>query len=232
MGLYVVLLAVSPLILWALSRRWWLAVLAVSVGLYVLDAVGRFRIMPSQFEDSFPLLTWQLLFVLGMIAGFYRRELVAWFHTRAGVVTLGVAAVFAVALMVFSWSNPYLSSPYDVRLGIFDDNLYRQVYEAAFQRTYLEPGRLLNVILVVIVGYALLNAYWRPINKAVGWFFIPLGQSTLYVFIMHVFFALAAANIPLLQTGSVWINTAGYLVALALLWVMVKTKFLFSIVPR
>jgi hypothetical protein len=232
MGLYVVLLLVSPLIMWALSRRWWALVLVVSASLYVVDAVSRFRLLPAQFEDSFPLLTWQLLFVLGMVGGFYRRELVRWFRSRVGAVVLVTAVLLAVVLMVFSWSNPYLSSPQDVRLALISDNAYRNIYAALFERTYLEPGRLLNVVLVVIAGYALLSAYWKPIAAATGWFFIPLGQATLYVFIMHIFFALIISNVPVLREGTVWLNSVVYVLVLMLMWVMVKTKFLFRIVPR
>jgi fucose 4-O-acetylase-like acetyltransferase len=70
------------------------------------------------------------------------------------------------------------------------------------------------------------------LNAALGWFFIPLGQATLYVFIIHIFFALLVSNIPVLSTGNVLLNSAVYVVILGLLWVMVKTKFLFKVVPR
>jgi hypothetical protein len=232
MGLYVVLLLLSPLVLWALSRRMWVLVLAVSVSLYAVDAVTHFRVLPAQFEDSFPLLTWQLLFVLGMVGGFYRRELVHWFRSRGGAVVLIAAVLLAAALMIFSWSNPYLSSPQDVRLSLVSDNTYRSIYAALFERTYLEPGRLLNVVLVVIAGYALLSAYWKPIAAVTGWFFVPLGQATLYVFIMHIFFALIISNVPVLREGTIWLNSLVYVLVLMLMWVMVKTKFLYRIVPR
>jgi hypothetical protein len=232
MGLYVVLLLISPLVLWALSRRWWMLVLLVSGALYVFDAISRIRVLPAQFEDSFPLLTWQLLFVLGIVGGFYRRQLVHWFRTRVGTLALVGVVVLATALMLFSWGNPYLSSAQDIRLALIPDNDYRAVYSTFFERTYVEPGRLLNVVVIVIAGYALLSAYWKPVAAATGWFFIPLGQATLYVFIMHIFFALALANVPFLGEGNVWLNTLAYVAVLALVWTMVKTKFLFGIVPR
>ena len=232
MGLYVVLLAITPIILAALARRRWLIVLSVSVGIYVIELITRWRVVPSQFEGSFPLLAWQLLFVVGMLAGFYRPEVVEWFRGRAGTFVVGVAVVLSVAFAIFSWNNPYLASAADVRLGLIPNNVFRPFYDALFGRTHLEPGRLLNVLLVVIVGYALLDRYWKPIHTAVGWFFIPLGQATLYVFVMHVFFALIASNIPFLQQGNLVVNTAVYVVILGLLWVMVKTRFLFRVVPR
>lgn len=232
MGLYVILLLISPLILWLLSRRWWMPLLGVSVGLYLISAATRVRLLPSQFEDSFPLLTWQLLFVLGMIGGYYRREIVAWFSSRTGTVVLGILIAAAVACAIFSWNNPYLSSTADARLALIPDNAYRDLYGALFQRTYLEVGRLVNVLLIVVALYALLSAYWKPIHRALGWFFIPLGQATLYVFIFHVFFALLVWNIPALTEGSLWLNSAVYVVILGLLWLMVKKRFLYAIVPR
>ncbi|MCS5497103.1 OpgC domain-containing protein [Cnuibacter physcomitrellae] len=232
MGLYVVLLLISPLVLWALSRRWWAPVLAVSIGLYVVGMLTRQRLLPSQFEDSFPLLVWQLLFVVGLTAGFHRREILEWFRSRAGLVVLGVVVIAATLFMLFSWNNPYTVSPLDARLALMPDNVFRTLYEQGFLRTYLAPGRLLNVLVLVVALYALLSAYWRPVNAVVGWFFIPLGQATLYVFVMHVFFALIAANVPVLASGGVWIDTLANAVILALLWVMVRTRFLFRIVPR
>lgn len=232
LGLYVVMLLLSPLILWALSRRQWLAVLVVSWAVYAAQAVLHLRVLPSQFEDSFPLLTWQLLFVIGMVAGFHRREIVAWFGSRSGRIVLAVSVMATVALAVFSWNNPYLSSTYDLRLGLVPANTFSDVYSFAFERTTLDFGRVLNVLLVVVTAYAALTVLWRPIHRLLGWFFIPLGQATLYVFVMHVLFVLVVANVPVLREGITVINSIAYLVVLALLWIMVRTRFLFSVVPR
>lgn len=232
LGLYVVMLLIAPLVVWALSRRRWIAVLAVSWAIYATQIFVPIRIFPSQFEDSFPILTWQVLFVTGMVAGFYRREILSWFVTRAGQVVLAVCIVATVALALFSWNNPYLSSAYDLRLGLVPSNTFSSIYSVAFERTSLDPGRLLNVFLVTVTAYAVLSVFWKPINRLVGWFFVPLGQATLYVFVMHVFFVLIVANVPVLREGSILINSLAYLVILALLWIMVKKQFLFGIVPR
>ncbi|MHA7280283.1 OpgC domain-containing protein [Arthrobacter sp. MDT2-2] len=232
MGLYVILLALSPLVLVMLSRgKGWL-VLTVSLGLYAVGTITKARLLPSQFEDSFPLLVWQVLFVLGMTAGYYRRQIVAWFSHPRQRVLLWACALLAVALAVFSWTSPYFTNAYDVRLALLPEQTFRTVYDGFFERTYLGPGRLFNVLLVIITGYALLSAYWKPLERTLGWFLIPLGQATLYVFILHVFLILAAANIPALRQGDIWLNTAAYIVILALLWIMVRTRFLFRVIPR
>ncbi|MDT0187111.1 OpgC domain-containing protein [Microbacterium sp. ARD31] len=232
LGLYVILLAVSPLILWGLGRGRWLIVLAVSWTLYIAQAFLALRILPSQFEDSFPLLTWQVLFVTGMVAGFYRREIIAWFLTPPGRVVLALCIVGSVSLMLLSWSNPYLSSPWDVRLGLVPANEFTQLYATWFERTTLDIGRLLNVLLFTVTAYAVLSVCWKPFERALGWFLIPLGQATLYVFIMQMLFVLIVANVPVLREGNVLINTLAYVAVLGALWAMVKTRFLFGIVPR
>lgn len=232
MGLYVVLLALSPLVLAALARgRTWVVVLA-SVSLYAVGTTTRWRLLPSQFEDSFPLLVWQVLFVLGTVAGYHRARIVAWFSAPRRRPLLTACVLLAAVLAVFSWTGPYFTNAYDVRLALLPEEVFRSVYDALFQRTYLGPGRLLNVLLVVVAAYALLTAYWRPLHRGLGWFLLPLGRASLYVFVVHVFLVLAAANVPALRQGDVWLNTAAYAVVLALLWLMVRTRFLFRLIPR
>ncbi|MFE7631186.1 OpgC domain-containing protein [Kocuria sp. NPDC057446] len=232
MGLYVVLLLVSPLVLAALARgRAWL-VLAISLALYTVGTVFRVRLLPSQFEDSFPLLVWQVLFVVGMVAGHRRRQVVAWFSHRRRRPALAACLALTLVCALFAWSSPYLTNAYDVRLALLPESTFRTVYDALFGRTYLGIGRLVNVLLVVIAGYTVLSAYWRPLRRTLGWFLVPLGQATLYVFVVHVFLILAVANVPALQQGNLWLNTAAYVVVLGLLWVMVRTRFLFRLIPR
>jgi hypothetical protein len=229
MGLYVIMLLLSPLALMALARGKVLWVLAGTTALYIAGTVFRFRLLPSQFEDSFPLLVWQILFVLGLVAGYYRQELVAWLSRHRWVVAACTVLTLAFALM--SWANPYLANEFDVRLVLLSDPDYRAMYDQFFGRTYLEPGRLLNVLALVVASYALLTAYWRPLERAAGWLLIPLGRATLYVFILHVVLIAVVANIPVLQQGNLWLNTAVYAGIVALLWVMVRTRFLFRVIP-
>jgi hypothetical protein len=96
MGIYVVLLLVSPVILGALNRGKAVWVLAGTLAVYAVGSLTRFRLLPSQFEDSFPLLVWQVLFVVSPVAGYHRRGIVAWLTARTWLV----AACTAVALLL------------------------------------------------------------------------------------------------------------------------------------
>ena len=232
LGLYVALLLLAPLVLAALARGWTWQVLAASGAVYALAGIFRIRVLPAQFEDAFPLLVWQVLFVLGLVAGYHRARLVAWFAAGGRRPLLALCVAGAAALTVFAWCSPYVSVPQDVRLGILPAAEFSSVYDAFFGRTYLGPGRVLNVLLLLVAGYALLTAFWRPIRAAVGGFLIPLGRATLYVFTVHVFLALAVANIPGLDGGNVLLNTVAYVLILAALWGMVRSRFLFAVIPR
>jgi hypothetical protein len=231
-GLYVILLLIAPVVLWTLRRHLAVLALAVSWALYLGSALHPLRIFPSQFEDSFPLLSWQILFVHGIVAGYYRGQILAFFRRRPGRVVLITVVLAYLGFLFFTWNNPYQANAYDPRLGLIDDDDFRSIYQSYFTRTYLGIGRLLNVFAAVITLYALLTAFWKPIDAAMGRFLIPLGQASLYVFIMHVYFAVLIANIPALQKGSILLNTAAYTLVLAALWVMVRRRFMFRWVPR
>jgi hypothetical protein len=232
MGLYVILLLVTPVLLWVMRRRLSLLVLLLSWGLYVLNAVRPVRILPSAFEDPFPLLTWQLLFVMGLVAGYHRAALLSWARRPAGRVGVAAAVVTCLALLIFSWSNPTLSNPYEVRLSLLPDHVFTDVYDHYFRRTQLDIGRVAAVVVLVITLYAAFSAFWVPLRRGLGRFLVPLGQATLYVFVMHVLFVLVVGNVPALNRGHIVLNTAAHAVVLALLWLMVRRRFLFGVVPR
>ena len=69
-------------------------------------------------------MVWQILFVLGLTAGYYRRPLVEWFSRHKGVLAL--CALLTVLFALSAWSSPYLSNAYDVRLALLPDALTRR----------------------------------------------------------------------------------------------------------
>ncbi len=232
MGLFVVLALLLPALMWLIRRGLWWLVLAASWGLYVLDTTQHLRVLPSQFEDVFPLLTWQIAFTHGLVIGYYRTPLIRALTARTGKIVIGaVLGVYAV-LMAWVWAaHTFASFPRVPGVPTAAGDPYPWVYTHLFQRTDLQPGRLLDLVLVVVVAYALLTCCWKPLDRAFGWFYLPLGKVSLYVFIVHVFFVVAVANIPGLDRMSWWQGLAIHTAVLALIWVMVKKRFLFKVVP-
>lgn len=232
LGLYVVLLLVAPLLLAALRRGLVLPVLAVSAGLYAVNAVQPTRLLTSQFEDPFPLLTWQLLFVVGLVVGWYRTELLARAGRPSGRAVVALVVLAHVALLLLAASSPYLSNGYDVRLALLPAADFDALYADWFVRRTLGLGRLLDTWLLLGALYGLMTAFWGPLSRAVGWFFVPLGAASLYVFVLHVFAALVVANVPGLDGGSIALGTLAHAVVLGALWAAVRRRFLFRLVPH
>ena len=77
---------------------------------------------------------------------------------------------------------------------------------------------------------------WRPIERALGWLLIPLGQASLYAYAVHLFVIVLAYNVPPyvggVEPGWELHNTIGQLLLVLLIWAMVKRKVLFGLIPR
>ena len=99
-------------------------------------------------------------------------------------------------------------------------------------RVDLQPGRLLDLLLLLVVAFAFLTTCWKPVNAVFGRLLIPLGQASLYVFVMHAFVVIAVANLPGLDRTSTWQGIVIHTAAIAVLWVLVRRRFLFRVVPR
>ena len=204
MGFFVAMLALAPALLWALARGWWPAVLAGSWALYAAGRVWELELLPSQSETPFPIAVWQVLFVHGLLIGWHREQIgtVVARHRRSCVAALTAVAAAAAAL----WFT--LDAGY-------------------FGKDHLDPLRLLVMVSATALAYVALQS--RAAGRAVGWLLAPLGRNSFYVFIMQVFVCLAVATA---HPGGVVAALVLQVGAIALLWAMVRRRFLFRWVPR
>jgi hypothetical protein len=236
LGLYVCLLVAAPAVLYLISIRRTPLVLALSWIVYFYN--NTFHVMPTgaQFENGFPLLTWQLLFVHGLAIGYHRRRVWDFMWGRWKRPIFLAAAFVFVGFLFWAQNTPNPFIPSYARLSFISPQTYNNVYGRFMQKNTLGLLRLVDYASVLIVLYAFLTRCWTPIRKAVGWFFIPLGQASLYVFIMHVPVVAAVNNfLPFGFSDPhpwLWINTAAHSLALAVLWLMVRHRILFRWIPR
>ncbi len=229
MGLFVVLSLFIPLCMWVIKRGFWWALLVVSWGLYVLQAlVPELRPLNSQFESVFPLLTWQVVFTHGLVLGYYRRQVIGALTGRLGKVLIGIGVTGYALFLVYVWAgNHFGFTPVPFPASMYDD-----LYNTAYQRVDLQWGRLVDIAFFAIVSYAILTVFWKPINAVIGWLWIPIGQASLYVFVWQVFFALAIASIPGVDWFNGWIGFAAHTALILLVWYMIRKRFMFSVIPR
>ncbi len=227
MGLFVILTLLVPPLVWLLSKRLWWVVLAVSWLVYIVDANRDVHLFHAQFEDVFPLLTWQIAFTHGLVIGYYRRQIVTALTTLWGKLLVGLLVVGYSGFLALLWFSRHLH----FRVPLLPETLYDDLYLHWYVRIYLQPGRLIDLALMLVVAYTVLTAFWKPVHAAFGWFYEPLGENSLYVFIVHVFFVLAVGNIGALDRGSAWQGFIVHTVVLAAIWLMVKKRFLFRVIP-
>jgi hypothetical protein len=221
LGLFIVLLAVTPTILWAFERGRWPLVLAASWGLFAAGRAFDVDVLPTQSERAFPILVWQALFVHGLALGFYRRAIGRFLTRRRHAVFAGIT-VAALAALSVRVHMAYAPSEWAVW------------QRAHFDKTTLDLARVAVLGAIGAGIYLALRHFQHVADRFVGWLLLPLGRNSFYVFIMHVFVCLMVALVPGLAGAGIGPlgNAVIEVGCLALLWVMVTRQFLFSVVPR
>ena len=239
-GLYAFLFLLTPLILFFIQKRRILLLSGASLGLYLINflapeaplGTAAIRLSGAQFEYGFPLMAWQVLFVHGVIAGCYKFQIVDWFSQRKNRFWLWSCVAMSAGFMIFSLNHPINLFPDWARLHFIPADTFNAIYDAYFKKYNLGPGRLLNEVVLLVTVYALLTRCWRPINQAFGWFFIPLGAASLYVFMLHILMLSLVVNTPLPGLHNFWVNSAIHLGTLLAAWYCVKKQFLFRCLPH
>lgn len=235
-GMYVVLfILVTPFVFFMLTRQRVSLLLGISWVVYAIHYGAPYQSLRptgAQFEYAFPLMAWQLVYVHGLVVGYYKQDILAFFRSLLGTWLIRVSLLLSLGFMLLTWNHPLPHIPQWIALNIIPAETFHYLSNEYFSKNKIGIGRLLNVVVLFISIYTLLTLCWQPLNRALGWFFIPLGQASLYVFFIHIFLLLAIMNTPLPGYHNFWINTAMHLGLLALVWIMVKKEFLFRWIPH
>lgn len=233
MGLYVFLLLITPLALFAMSRGWTSLVLTIAWVLYVYNWMSPGRITGAQFEYGFPLLTWQLTYLHGVAIGVHRERIMQVLEDdRIRKSLLIVSGILFLVFAFFAQNNPNSRLPDWTRISVISPEVFTHYYQLYFKKNSLGLLRILNYTVVLIVAYYLLTRFWVLFDRFLGWFFIPLGQASLYAFILHVPYVMLVDLVPAFNQGNWFMNTIAHTVVLMSIWLMVKAKFLFRWIPR
>ena len=235
-GMYVVMFILfTPVVFFMLAKQKVGLLLGLSWVIYAIHYGAPFQSLRptgAQFEYAFPIMAWQLIYVHGVVAGYYKQELLAFFSTEWGKRLIYVCIVLSLGFLVFTWHHALPHIPQWISLHLISAETFNYWNDNYFLKSKIGIGRLLNTVVLFVAMYALMTRCWQPLNRALGWFFIPLGQASLYVFFIHIFLLLAVANTPLPGYNDFWINTALHAGLLALVWVMVKKESLFKWIPH
>jgi hypothetical protein len=225
---YVVFLALTPIALWLLKtgRTHWLVVstLGIWVVNQLLPGSGlRIPVLESDTLASFRIAAWQLLFFSGMVMGYHRDQVGQWWGRISARWTLPTLALVCVG---FSLLNKY---PDLTQLSSLQ-------LRTLFGRESLAPFRVVNLIVFFALVFLLTDRLWKPIRRATGWLLLPFGQSSLYLFLLHIVVVWLIP--PVLMMAHVWHLVGPWqrlpldLLMIGLLWLMIDRRFLFDYVPR
>jgi hypothetical protein len=231
--MYTILMAAAPIGLYLLHEKHtrWLVVgsIAVWAGFQYVNA-EQIMILPIVGNTTFHPAAWQLLFFLAMAFGYHRDEILKQFRYVPRL------AYFLFSALLFLWLLHLYSTEVKVLTRIYPWLDIQSIVAGLFDKSTVAPGRILATVIVFQFGYLVLTYFWKPIWSALGWFFGPLGQNSLYSYTMHVviigLFYVALPYLPGRITEHGVINTTLQVGVLFLLWLMIRKHFVFEIVPR
>ncbi len=234
LGLYFYLLLATPLVVWLLHRRHTGALFVISLEIYIAYQLHPVNLTGAQFEYAFPLLAWQFIYILGMMCGWYKQELQSLARSEAGKRTMGaMVAIFLLLMFVMqNNTNPFI--PARFFLHLIPDYRFDYINNVLAGKNELGLLRVINDACLLLTLYLILDYLWRPINGLCGWFFILLGQNSLYVFILHLYVVLAISQwVTFGLWHHAWLsNTLIHASALMTLWLMARFGILRRIVPN
>jgi len=226
---YALFLLFAPAALWLLRKGYWYLVIAFSLLVWCL-----FPLSPLPPELSQPL-SWQVIFFGSFIIGFYWPLLAEYWNkislrTRKvfGVVLVSTAAITIAGSVLLVYGHEFGGA-----LGTQLTNIHH-VVELGFNKDRLPITRILLGAVWFWAMFMVLRKYEATTVKRVGWFFLPLGENSLYVYTIQSF-VVFFAHLFILKPGgtdNIIINLVLSLAALALVWLAVRTKFLMKIIPR
>jgi hypothetical protein len=228
MTLYFLFILVAPLALFAMQKGWTWLVVGASLSLWIGHLL-----LPQRFGNPIdifvPAAEWQVFFATGLLVGYHREALGRWLQggrRRAYLAILFTLFACLVVLQVavsVGWVPSLVPSTSIEWLG-------SQVYT---EYEHNPPLHVLAIMVGFLGLYHLVDWFWAPLQALLGWFLIPIGAAALYVYIIHqvlVYYVLL--HIPFF-TDLDGVPLGFILLALMLcLWLMVKRRFLFQLVPR
>lgn len=228
---YALFLAGTPAALWLLRRGKWYILTAINIAIWHL-----YPLTPGG-EQWLPL-SWQLVFFSGLTIGFYwpvltrwwRRTLHAWQRRAISrtVVALFLLGFIASFLLVFN-ANYWHIEPFAAWHGEHNVDL--------FNKDRLPVPRLVLGIACFWGLFALVCRYEKFLVRRAGWLLMPLGTNSLYVYTIEAFIVFFAHLFilppqPINAVAPWYVNLLLSAAAIALVWLAVRRKFLFSIIPR
>ena len=226
---YAIFLFFAPAALWLLRKGYWYLVVAISLTIWCL-----FPLSPFPASESQPI-SWQVIFFGGFIIGYYWPILVEYWR-KLSIKTrniIGISLVVVAAITIAATAFLVFGENFGGTFGPQVDAVHH-IVEQNFNKDRMPIQRMLLGAVWFWALFWVVRKYEAAIMKKIGWFLLPFGANSLYVYTISAFVVFFMQLFILLPMGStnMLVNLFWSLFALAIVWLCVRTKFLMKIIPR
>lgn len=226
--LYSIFLLIAPLALWLLRRGKWYLVLAGSIGLWAIFP------FIDQNDGLLMPLSWQLIFFSGFVIGFHWNDLTAkWKALRSSIrqPLLYITLAAATLTLALDLAICVLTTLHMLPTPIED--WYSTMRVLYFDKEALPLPRLIIFGLWFILGFYVFSRFESQIRRFAGWLLMPFGLNSLYAYILHAVLLFFAHLIIAPGTSkNIIVNAIGSVIILGIIYIAIKKRFLFTIIPR
>jgi hypothetical protein len=218
--LYTLLILGAVPVLVLLAHGYTRTVLAVSWGLWALwQLAPEHATFPWPIADNsvFNFPAWQVLFINALAIGYHRPQLKSRVPRLSPHLLLGISAGFVAGTIAFYVVTQSMAPAYGVTL-----------FRRLFDKADLHIGRLIVFGGFFTCAYALCTVAWRPLCRALSWLLLPLGQSALTAYTLHLFVVALSAKLTPSLLGTVPAtaaqNTIIQIAGILLIWAMIRVQ--------
>lgn len=229
--LYAVFIAVSPLFVWLLRKGKWYIGLLVSVGVWLLFPDP--QVASGLDQERAQLLSWQLIFFMGMTIGFYWAHLTEFWHKLSKKLQKGILiAVYSLTSITLLYNVAIMLSTmgYDFSFMGVTAQLQHDLYVAFFDKEQLPLARILLFLLWFSAAFSLVRRFEKPIIRWMGWLLVTFGTNSLYVYTVNAFMIFFVHLY--FTSGSLFFNMIISLSCIFATLLMIRYKVLMKIIPR
>lgn len=185
--LYALLLPWGLGAVYLLRRGRWRWVLLISAAVWGAWQIDRGALVVLRLK--FPFAIWQLLFIIGVTAGYYRAELGRWWQALPRPALRSMILIGgALAIVLVSFQVAYG--------GLWPDVAMLSAGGPLFNRATLEPARIVAALWVMAGAYALITLGWQAVQRVTGWLVLPLGQHALTAYVLQACAAYVMLRLP------------------------------------
>lgn len=174
---YALFMLVAPFAVWlvAKGRAWIVAVMSFAVWFFLRDV-----------ERFLPFSPWQLVFMYGIILGYYLPQIEQWFRdltpTTKRALFITVCSVALVTYLASIWLF--------VAVPLLPDSPAKELYAQLvplFDKNHLAPARIAIGVVWFAALYMTIRRYESQISRATHGVIEVFGRQSLFVYTFHAF---------------------------------------------